>query len=218
MNQTPWFRTPGPGAPRGGGGAGTTLGSPQSCWEPGAGPRGDFLPRIRARSSRLPLDPSPRIPASHGEGSFRPGSEKPPPVPPAGCWALRAAVPSDPEAARSEAGMDPPGPARRRTSPLGSEPGRLGSEYKSFSSFFHLLKPELRPRLESVPRGHRGPAFSCREGAAQGRGRPRSPVRVSGAVLPPRGVAIQWGPWWQRPGEEEERMGPAPLETTPRAH
>lgn len=31
VSQTPWFRTPGPGAPRGGGGAGTTLGSPRAA-------------------------------------------------------------------------------------------------------------------------------------------------------------------------------------------
>lgn len=128
-------------------------------------------------------------------------------------------MPSDPEAAW-ERGQH--GPSRTRTEadipPGGLSRALLGSKYKSFSSFFNLLKPELRPRLVLCTEGIGAPAFSCREGAAQGRGRPRSPVRVSGAVLPPRRVAIQWGHWWQRPGEEEESMGPAPLETTPRAH
>lgn len=72
--------------------------------------------------------------------------------------------------------------------------------------------PELPPSLVSVHRGDPGlPTFSCWEGTAQGRGRPRSPVRVPGAVLPTMEMAIQQGPWWQRPGEEVEGMGPRPF-------
>lgn len=124
--------------------------------------QGDFLPRIRARSSHLPLDPSPRVPRLHCYGgSFRPRSEKPSPGSPAGYWAHRAAVPSDPEAAweRGQHGSSRT-PHGGGHSTWGSEQGPPGQQVQVLLLVLQPSEARASSRLVSVHRGDRGPQLS----------------------------------------------------------